>query len=264
SPEVGRARADWRALASLAFLGAGLTAALFLLVLLLIAGWRHSPLAAAAAVSVMPAAALAAGALGRGLDDRARGAAGAVLCAGGLAALGLLPGSSVAWTIAPQVLVGLGLGLGLSALTEEALRDRVPLALHGGWTIAARHAGVVAALGILTPIFTADLQDRTERAQEIVLARILDSPIAPATKLDLGIGLTAELRAAEGEVPDVAPAFRDAAPDDADRPAYELLAEDVTDQLDRAAASAFERSFAVAAVLAALALVPLLRARRRP
>ena len=46
----------------------------------------------------MPVAALAAGAVGRGLDDRARGAAGAVLCAGGLAALGLLPGVELAWT----------------------------------------------------------------------------------------------------------------------------------------------------------------------
>ncbi|HEX8086164.1 MAG TPA: MFS transporter [Solirubrobacteraceae bacterium] len=260
-PRGAAARPDWPALASLAFLGAGLTAALFLLVLLLIAGWRHSPLAAAGIVSVMPVAALTAGAFGRGLDTRARGAAGAVLCAGGLAALGLLPGSSVGWTIAPQVLVGLGLGLGLGALTEEALRDRAPLALHGGWTIAARHAGVVAALAILTPIFTADLEDQTGRAQEIVLARILDSPIDPATKLDLGLGLAEELRSAESEVPDVGPAFAEAAPPNDDRPAFDGLQADVTDDLDRAAAAAFERSFLVAALLAALAAGPLLVGR---
>ncbi|HEX8119907.1 MAG TPA: MFS transporter [Solirubrobacteraceae bacterium] len=260
-PEAGSARPDWPALASLAFLGAGLTAALFLPVLLLIAGWRHSPLTAAAAVSAMPVAALFAGAVGRALDDRARGAAGAILCAGGLAALGLLPGSSVAWLIAPQVLVGLGLGLALRAVTDEALRDRTPLALHGGWTIAARHAGVVAALALLTPIFTADLEDQTDRAQEIVLARILDSPIDPATKLDLGLGLASKLRATEGEVPDVAPAFAEVAPENADRPAFDGLQDTVTDDLDRAAAASFERSFLVAALLAALAAVPLVAGR---
>ena len=261
--EAGRAaRPGWPALAALAFLGAGLTAALFLPVLLLIAGWRHSPLTAAAAVSVMPVAALGAGVLGRPLDARARGAAGAILCAGGLAALGLLPGSSIAWLVAPQVLIGIGLGLALGAMTEEALRDRLPLALHGGWTIAARHAGVVAALAILTPIFTADLEDQTERAQEIVLARILDSPIAPETKLTLGLDLAEGLRASGGEVPDIAPAFAEAAPANEDRPAFAALRGDVADQLDRAAASAFERSFLVGALLAALAAAPLVVRRK--
>jgi hypothetical protein len=211
----------------------------------------------------MPAAALAAGVLGRSLDGRARGAAGALLCAGGLAALGLLPGSSIGWIVAPQLFVGLGLGLALGAVTEEALRDRLPLALHGGWTLAARHAGVVAALAILTPIFTADLEDRTDRAQEVVLARIIDSPIAPDTKLGLGLGLAEELRVTAAEVPDVGPAFAEAAPENDDRPAYEALRRDVADQLDRAAAGAFERSFLVAALLAALAAVPLVIGRRR-
>ena len=261
SPVVGM-RPEWRALASLAFLGAGLTAALFLPVLLLIAGWRHSPLVAAAAVSVVPAAALAAGAVARQLDDRARAAAGAVLCAGGLAALGLLPGSGIGWLLAPQLLIGLGLGLALPAVTEEALRgDARPVALHGGWTIAARHAGVVAALAILTPIFTADLEDQTDRAQEIVLARILDSPIAPDAKLGLGLGLASRLRATPAEVPDLDPAFAEAAPGNEDRSAFDALRDEVDEQLDRAAAAAFERSFLVSAILAALALVPLAVAR---
>ena len=259
-----RSRPDWPALAALAFLGAGLTAALFLLVILLIAGWGHSPLVAAATVTVLPLAALAAGAVGRGLDDRPRAAAGAVLCAGGLAALGLLPGSGLAWTVAPQVLIGLGLGLGLRALTDEALRDRFPLPLHGGWTIAARHAGVVAALAILTPIFTSDLEDRTERAQEIVLSRILDSPVAPETKLALGLDLAERLRASGGEVPDVERAFERAGLGTADRPAVNVLRGEVADDVDRAAASAFERSFLLAALLAALALVPLAVRRGTP
>ena len=46
---------------ALALLSAALTAALFLLVLLLVEGWRRSPAVAAVAVTAVPAAALAAG-----------------------------------------------------------------------------------------------------------------------------------------------------------------------------------------------------------
>jgi len=259
-PAGATRRPDVTALAALAFLGAGLTAALFLLVLLLIAGWRQDPMTAALTVSVMPAAALIAGWAGKRIDERTRGAAGAVLVAGGLVALGLLPRAEIGWTIAPQVLIGLGLGLGLAALTEEALRDRVPLALHGGWTIAARHAGVVAALAILTPLFTADLEDQTRQAEESVLARVLDAPMAPATKLSLGVELAKLLRTAESQVPQIDKAFDAVSVAPADRAAFDRLERDVGDQLDRAATSAFERSFIAGAILALIALLPLLAA----
>jgi hypothetical protein len=180
--------------------------------------------------------------------------------AGGLVALGLLPRAEIGWTIAPQVLIGLGLGLALAALTEEALRDRAPLALHGGWTIAARHIGVVAALAILTPLFTADLEDQTRVAEESVLARVLDAPVAPATKLELGVELSKLLRVAESRVPDIGEAFDAVSASPADRPRLEQLERDVGDQLDRAATSAFERSFIAGAILAIIALLPLLAA----
>jgi MFS family permease len=247
------------ALLALAALGAGLTAALFLLVLLLIAGWRESPLTAALTVTVMPIAALLASRVGRGLDERARGAAGAVLVAGGLAALGLLPEAGLGWTIAPQVLIGLGLGLGLDALTEAAVRDRAPLATHGGWTIAARHAGIVVALAVLTPLFSGDLAREEERAEERGLALVLDAPIAPATKLTLGLELAERIDRDEGRVPEVGPAFAAAPPSDpAEAPAYARLEARLNEELDRAATAAFSRSFLIGALLAALAAVPLL------
>ena len=122
-----------------------LAAALFLIVLLIIEGWRHSPIVAALAVSVMPIAALATGPLARTVSDpRARAAAGAILVAGGLTGLGLLPRALIVATFPSQILVGAGLTLVLSALTETALEGRAPQAIHGGWTIASRHAGVVA------------------------------------------------------------------------------------------------------------------------
>ncbi len=250
---------DVPSLVALACLGAGLTAALFLLVLLLIAGWRHSPIVAALAVSAMPLAALAAARVGRGLDHRERGAAGAVLVAGGLAALAVLPGASLAWTIAPQVLVGLGLGLALAALTEQAVRGRADQARHGGWTIAARHAGVVAALAILTPLFTADLEREAERAQESAMGLLLDARVAPVAKLDLGLELADRLEQDEGRVPEVEQAFARAAPAGGeDTAAFAALKADLNDELDRAATRAFQRSFLAGAVLAAFALVPLL------
>ncbi len=52
-------------------------------------------------------------------------------------ALGLLPSAGIGWTIAPQVLIGLGLGLSLDALAVAAVRGRSPLTTHGAWTIAA-------------------------------------------------------------------------------------------------------------------------------
>jgi MFS family permease len=248
---------DARHLVALACLGAGLTAALFLLVLLLIAGWRVSPIAAALTVSVMPAGALLAPRIPLG-GARARGAVGAVLVAGGLGALGLMPGAEIGWTVVPQVFIGLGLGLALGPVTEAALHGREPLVRHGGWALAARHGGVVAALAILTPLFTADLTDQERRAKEAVLAHVLDSPLEPTTKLDVGLELAGQLDSSGGQVPDVGAAF-DAAQGQAGEAArLGGLEARVGDELDRAATTAFERSFLVGALLTLGALVPLL------
>ncbi len=250
---------------ALALLSAALTAALFLLVLLLVEGWRRSPAVAAVTVTAVPVAALAAGPLFRRVraGTRSEAVAGSVLIAGGLAGLALLPGAEPAWTIAPQVLVGLGLGLSVDALTAAALRDRIPRALHGGWTIAARHAGVVAGLAILTPIFTADLRHAETPAKEAVASLLLDTPLPASTKLDLAEGLGRRLVAERGRVPDLRPAFmalRLPATQAATAAALEL---DLEDQLERAATRAFRTAFLVAALLALLALAPALALRDR-
>lgn len=258
---TGSTRPDVRNLTALAFVGAGLTAALFLLVLLLIAGWGVSPITAALTVSVMPVAALLGGRL-RGGEARIRAAAGALLLGGGLAALGLLPEAGIAWTFAPQIVVGAGLGLSLGALTEAALHGRIPLVVHGGWTLAARHAGVVVALVLLTPMFSADLERQGERAQEAVVALLLDSDLPVATRVDLGLRLAGEIGSTTTEVPDVGPAFAETTVEREDRPGLDALEADVVEELDRAATTAFERSFLLAAALSLCALVPLLWPRR--
>ena len=117
------------------------------------------------------------------------------------------PAPTPRWTLAPQALIGLGLGLTVDSLTAVALRDRLPRALHGGWTIAARHGGIVAGLLILTPVFTADLATPAQPAQEAIAALVLDSPLPASTKLALAEGLGEQLDAEGGRVPDLAPAF---------------------------------------------------------
>jgi hypothetical protein len=250
---------------ALALLAAALTAALFLLVLLLVDGWSHSPAVAAVAVTAMPMAALAAGPVFRGVraGTRSEAVAGSILIAGGLTGLALLPGAELVWTVAPQVLIGLGLGLSVDSLTAAALRDRIPRALQGGWTIAARHAGVVVGLAILTPIFTTDLQHAETPAKEAIASLVLNAPLPASTKLDLAEQLGRRLSAQSGRVPDLRPAFKTLRVPATQAPAAAALERGLEDQLTRAATRAFRTSFLVAAGLALLALGPALALRDR-
>jgi predicted MFS family arabinose efflux permease len=245
---------------ALVLLSAALTAALFLLVLLLVQGWGRSPATAALTVSVVPVAALVATRLVRLVQagPRAETAAGCLLIAGGLTGLALPPSAALAWTIAPQALIGFGLGLTLDPLTVAALRDRLPRALHGGWTISARHAGVVLGLAILTPVFTADLRDAQAPAQQAITALVLDAPLPTGDKIDIARALGNRLGAERGRVPDLHPAFAQLRLAPAQRPAAAQLERDLDDQLERAATRAFRDSFLIAAGLALLALLPVL------
>lgn len=267
-PVVHPVKADRPAIApnlSLGLLSAALTAALFLLVLLLVEGWRRSPAIAALAVSVVPIAAVIATLLARRLraSPRSETVAGCILVAGGLAGLALLPSADLAWTIAPQALIGFGLGLTVDRLTVEALRDRVPRVLQGGWTISARHIGVVLGLAILTPVFTVDLRNAQVPAQEAITSLVLDAPLQTQDKIALAQALGAQLTAEDGRVPDLHPAFVKVKLAAEDRPAAEQLERDLNSQLQRAATQAFRDSFLIAGGLALLALVPLIPFRRR-
>jgi MFS family permease len=249
---------------ALGLVSAALTAALFLLVLLLIEGWRMSPIQAAATVTVMPVFAFAAAKLSRAGSLAVRAAAGAVLIGGGLAALGLLPGAGWGWTVLPQALVGLGLGLALAALTERALHGTSPQAVHGGWTMAARHAGVVIGLLLLTPVFTAALDDQRDRALQSGVAALLDAPIDPERKVALGQDIADTLQGLDAELPDLGPAFDENEPAGGqEQGAFDELRATLTDEIDRAATDAFSTSFLVASAFALVALIPIAISRRR-
>jgi MFS family permease len=252
----------WANLA-LAMVQAAIAGALFLLVLLLIEGWRLSPIEAALVVSAMPLAAV----LGSKLNDlvpdaRARAAAGAILVSGGLAALAFLPKAAIVLTLPPQALVGVGLSLVLSALTETALGGRAPQAIHGGWTISSRHAGVVIGLLVLTPVFTADIEEQRRDGIDAGTAVILDSPVSPLLKIDVAEKVSERLEDEKGKVPTIGPAFEPLPSDPEERAEVEQLRGELQDQLDRGATHAFSTSFILAALLGLIALAPILLARR--
>ena len=250
---------------ALALLSAALTAALFLLVLLLVEGWRRSPATAAVTVSVVPMAALAARPLARFLrpPPEVEVAVGCFLIAGGLAGLAIPPSSDLAWAIAPQALVGLGLGLTVDRLTSSALELRLPRVRHAGWTIGARHLGVVLGLAILTPVFTANLQDAQVPAQEAITSVVLDAPLKPDDKIAVAQALGRELTSQQGRIPDLQHTFATLDLESSEQPAADRLERDLDSQLERAATRAFRDSFLIGAGLALLALLTVVAPHRR-
>ena len=245
-------------LVALALMSAALTAALFLLVVMLIEGWRLSPLEAAGVVSIMPIAALASAPLASWIDsERVRAAAGAIAVSGGLAALGLLPAADVAWTIVPQLLIGFGLGVALTALTEASAFGHDAGARGGAAAIAARHAGVVLGLALLTPLFSADLEEQELAAQRAGSALLLDAQLPPSLKVRLGERLAHRVERADGRLPNLRPAFEDLKAD-SERAPLARLRDKLTDEIKRAATQAFSRSFIAGAGLALLVIAGLL------
>ena len=199
-------RPHFAANAALLLVSGALVAALFLLVILLINGWRHRAACGRAGRDGDAARGDRGPALcGKNYPAWARAASGAILISGGLAALGWLPHAGAIWTVPPQIAVGAGLGLALSALTERALAGRSAQVVHGGWTIAARHAGVVLGLLLLTPIFTTDLERNEDDALAAGTSAVLDSRISPLDKLGVARDVLVAVDEAKDEarIPDV-------------------------------------------------------------
>ena len=122
--------ARWISGAALALISAALVGALFLAVVLMIDGWGHEPLLAAAVVSALPAGALAAAPIASRSATLVAVGGGILLVSGSLLAMALLPEPSLAMLGTALGLCGLGLGLSLPALTEASLRRAEPVVVR--------------------------------------------------------------------------------------------------------------------------------------
>jgi len=240
-------RRAW-ALLALGLLSAALTGVLFLLVLLLVSGWALSPLAAAAVVSVLPAAALAGTRIAG--DDTVRAVAGSLLVAGGVAALAFLPLDAVAATLIPQLVAGLGMGMSLPALAGGLSSERTVGDAAG--LLGARHLGITVALAILATVAAAQLDAAEIEVRERGAAVILDARLPPLDKLGL-------VQVAAGELDSVAPraALRDALEDAGEGEEHDALSRSVDDTLVGAIDDAFRPAFLICGAMALLAALAL-------
>lgn len=168
-----------RAAIALALISAALTAVVFLLVLMLVAGWSMQPMAAALAVSILPVAAL----VGYRIPGNpwVRACAGAGLIAAGILALTTLATDAVGLIVLPQILAGVGMGLALPALAGELLPEQTPR--QAAALLSWRHVGITVALLILAPITSAQLDRTVDTVRVEVTALVLDARLPPDDKL---------------------------------------------------------------------------------
>jgi hypothetical protein len=252
-PAALNARSSLGPMFALALVSAALVGVLFLLVLLLVTGWSTTPLAAAATVTALPAAAVPASRI-RG-PARTRAAAGALLVAGGVLALASLPGASLWWTVPPQLMAGAGLGLALPALAGGLLPERT--AEQAAWLLALRHAGITAALIVLAPVAAAQLDEAVADTRIAGTALVLDARLPPLEKLSLAGTVIGDIDPVDprGELE---ASLDRARPEVEDKAAFDALARRADEALVAGVQDAFAPALAICGVLALLAALALL------
>ena len=256
-----RKRGALAADAALGLVFAALVGALFLAVLLVITVWGLEPITGALVVSTLPAATLLARSLGRGLPPWAAVWGGAALLAAGLVALALLPRVSNALVAIALAFCGIGLGLAVPVLTRVSLEADAGIVRSGAITVSARHAGLVLGLALVAPLLTSSLENAGERALLGGTKAILDANVPIRKKVPIALALRDALESAQqGEVPDLGKPFDDAGAQTNDN--VRRARDDLVNTLESALTRGFRSAFALAALLAVLAVVPVWRMRR--
>lgn len=255
-----RPRPSISAAAALAFVSAALTGVLFLLILLLVAGWNEEPLKAAAIVTALPIGALV-GARIRGGEAATRAAAGCLLVSGGVLALAWIPNAEIWWTVAPQLLAGVGMGLSLPALGGELLPEHT--AHDAAVLLTIRHAGIALALVIIAPITAHQLTTSIHDARLQGVGLVLDAALPPQDKLALAPDLLASVNSQQPRDALKAAVARNAAKfQGQERVAYDEMGAHADDVLVAAVGDAFKPAFLITGALALLgALFLVVRAR---
>ena len=185
-------------------------------------------------------------------DPRTRAAAGCALVGGGVLALAWLPGASLWWTVIPQALAGVGMGLSLTALGGDLLPERTPR--DAARLLAVRHAGIAAILAIAAPIAAHQLDVSTQTAKERGVALVLDAPLPPQDKIKLAPAL---LEGVDSDEPRAGLRRAVAAErhnfTGRDRATYDDLGQRADDMLVTAVGEAFRSSFLLAGAAGLLA-----------
>jgi hypothetical protein len=174
------------------------------------------------------------------------------MLAGGLALFSVAPGS-IAVNVAALVACGAGLGACLPPTSEDA----------GISGVASRHAGIVLGLLLLAPMLNDDLSHNADSAKTKGIVLVLKAPVPLLDKIPLTIDLYRALRASgHGKLPDFTSAFEKARRNDSGAvPKLNALQQSLDRVQQDAISMSFRRPFAVAALLALLALVPLAAGR---
>jgi Major Facilitator Superfamily len=248
---------------ALTFLSAGLIGALFLVTVLLINAWGLTPFGAAAIVSAIPLATLITERVTRGLSPVLLALAGAVALGAGLVGLALVTHRELAWVVVSLALCGAGLGLAFPALTGDALRSSGKPVARAARTVAARDAGLLLGLLILTPVFVHELDKASKTAVPPVAAAVYTAPIPVAMKNQIAGGLLAAYASApQSQLPDLGPTFKlagaQASPET--RVQLALLESKIHAQIERAATHSFRRPLLYCALFALL-VIPLIGLR---
>ena len=244
-------RTGW-ALASLGALSAALVGALFLVIVLLIAGLRWDPLPASLVATTLPVLALIADRFSRRLPEVTAAVVGCILVAGGLATLAFLPGPDTWLVIAGLSLCGIGLGLASHPLGDRAL-GRSPSVAAGTRTVVARHAGLVLGLLIVTPLLVNAFDGLRSDAEEVVGKTVLEAPIPLQTKLPLMIDINQGANESQVTPPDVDAIFAGHGADS--DPAVAQLKDDFTSQMDELVVRTFRNALLATTLFALLAAV---------
>jgi hypothetical protein len=103
--------------------------------------------------------------------------------AGGVAALAWLPNANGWWTVPPQLLAGVGMGLSLPSLGGELLPEHT--AHDAAVLLTIRHFGIAVALVVIAPIAAHQLTTSIDHVKLQGVALVLDAKLQPQAKIDL-------------------------------------------------------------------------------
>jgi hypothetical protein len=177
-------------------------------------------------------------------------------------ALASLPDASLWWTVPPQALAGVGMGLALPALAGGLLPERTPE--QAARLLTVRHAGITLALVLLAPIAAARVDHAVDTGRLQGTALVLDAKLPPLEKISLADKLVGDLDPVDprGELQASLDRARGSV-DPKDRAAYDTLARRADEAVVAGVQDAFAPVFAICGVLALIGAVAVLPRDRR-